>query len=83
MVRNRTGEQLAAWLEAVATSGLAELQSFVTGVYQDKDAVLAGLTLPWSQGQIEGQVTRLKLIKRQMYGRAKLDLLRQRVLRTA
>lgn len=83
MVRHRTGAQLDGWLEAVATSGLAELQSFVTGVYQDKDAVLAGLTLPWSQGQTEGQVTRLKLIKRQMYGRAKLDLLRHRVLHVA
>lgn len=83
MVRHRTGEQLDGWLEAVSTSDLADLQSFVTGVYQDKDAVRAGLMLPWSQGQTEGQVTRLKLIKRQMYGRAKLDLLRRRVLRSA
>lgn len=83
MVRKRTAEQLDGWLEAIATSGLADLQSFVTGVYQDKDAVLAGLTLPWSQGQTEGQVTRLKLIKRQLYGRAKLDLLWHRVLHAA
>ncbi len=83
MLRHRTGQQLDGWLEAVAISGLADLQSFASGISQDKDAVLAGLTLPWSQGQIEGQVTRLKLIKRQMYGRAKLDLLRQRVLHTA
>ena len=83
MVRNRNGELLAAWLEAVASGGLAELQSFVTGVYQDKDVVLAGLTLPWSQGQTEGQITRLKLIKRQGYGRARFDLLRKRVLHAA
>jgi transposase len=81
--RKRTGEQLDAWLETVASSGLVDLQSFVAGVSQDKEAVRAGLTLPWSQGQTEGQVTRLKLIKRQMYGRAKLDLLRRRVLHTA
>jgi hypothetical protein len=52
----------------------------VTGVQQDKDAVLAGLTLPWSNGPVEGQVNRLKLIKRSMYGRAKFDLLKLRVL---
>lgn len=46
-------------------------------------AVQAGLSLPWSQGQTEGQITRLKLIKRQGYGRARFDLLRQRVLHTA
>ena len=51
-----------------------------TGVQQDKDAVLAGLTLPWSTGPVEGQVNRLKLIKRSMYGRAGFDLLKFRVL---
>jgi transposase len=59
---------------------LPGLQPFVNGIRQDEAAVRAGLTLPWSSGQVEGQVTRLKLLKRQMYGRAKLDLLRQRVL---
>ena len=52
----------------------------MTGVQQAKDAVLAGLTLPWSNGPVEGQVNRLKLIKRSMYGRAKFDLLKLRVL---
>lgn len=47
---------------------------------QDLDAVLAGLHLPWSQAQTEGQITKLKLLKRQMYGRGSFDLLRQRVL---
>ncbi len=83
MVRNRTAEQLDAWLEAVASSDLADVQSFATGVSQDKAAVVAGLTLPWSQGQTEGQITRLKLIKRQGYGRARFDLLRKRVLHAA
>jgi transposase len=83
MARKRTGEQLDAWLEAVAQSQLEELQSFAAGVERDKTAVVAGLTWPYSQGQVEGQVTKLKLIKRSMYGRAGLDLLRQRVLHAA
>ncbi len=55
-------------------------ESFVTGGQQDKDAVLAGLTLPWNNGTLEGHVNRLKLIKRSMYGRAEIDLLKLRVL---
>jgi transposase len=80
MVRERTGQQLNRWLQAVEESNLPELESFADGVQQDKAAVLAGLTLQWSNGPTEGQVTRLKLIKRSMYGRAKLDLLKLRVL---
>ena len=80
MVRERTGEQLDGWLGAVEASHLEAFQSFVTGVQQDKDAVLAGLTLPWSNGSLEGNVNRLKLIKRSMYGRAEFDLLKLRVL---
>ncbi len=80
MVRERTGEQLDAWLGAVQASHLQAFQSFVTGVQQDKDAVLAGLTLPWSNGPLEGHVNRLKLMKRSMYGRAEFDLLKLRVL---
>ncbi|GHO77948.1 transposase [Ktedonobacter sp. SOSP1-85] len=80
MVRERTGEQLDAWLAAVKASHLEAFESFVTGVQQDKDAVLAGLTLPWSNGPLEGNVNRLKLIKRSMYGRAEIDLLKLRVL---
>ena len=80
MVRERTGEQLDAWLGAVQASHLKAFQSFVTGVQQDKEAVLAGLTLPWSNGPLEGNVNRLKLIKRSMYGRTEFDLLKFRVL---
>jgi transposase len=80
MVRERTGEQLAAWLAEVEASHLKAFDSFVTGVQQDQDAVLAGLTLPWSNGPLEGHVNRLKLIKRSMYGRANFDLLKLRVL---
>jgi len=83
MIREHTGQQLDTWLSEVEASHLPELESFARGIHQDKAAVLAGLTLPWSQGPLEGHVNRLKLIKRSMYGRAKLHLLRQRVLCTA
>jgi transposase len=80
MVREHTGGQLDDWLEAVQASHLEAFQTFVTGVQRDKDAILAGLTLPWSNGPSEGHVNRLKLIKRSMYGRAEFDLLKRRVL---
>jgi transposase len=80
MVRTRQSAQLEPWLWRVANSEIAALRSFAAGIQRDKAAVLAGLTLEWSQGQVEGQITRLKLLKRGMYGRAKLDLLRQRML---
>lgn len=84
MLRTHTGEEkLDGWLEAVKKSPLTDLQSFVTGIYQDKPAWTAGLSLTWSNGQTEGQITRLKLIKRQGYGRARFDLLRLRVLHAA
>lgn len=57
-----------------------ELQSFAIGIRRDHATVTAGLTLPYSSGKVEGNVNRIKAIKRQMYGRAKLDLLRKRVI---
>jgi transposase len=83
MLRERRGEHLDGWLARAEASGCPELQRFANGIRRDEAAVRAGLTLVWSQGPVEGQVTRLKLVKRQMYGRAKLDLLRQRVLHAA
>jgi transposase len=83
MLRERTGHQLDAWLSSAEASRLPEFKSFAKGIQQDKAAVLAGLTLPWSQGPLEGHVNRLKLLKRSMYGRAKLPLLRQPVLHSA
>ena len=80
MVRERLSGQLGDWLETVQASAYASLKSLATGIGQDLLAVRAALELPYSNGQTEGQVTRLKLLKRQMYGRANLDLLRQRVL---
>ncbi len=80
MLRTRTAECLDAWLTQVQSSNLPELQSFATGIEKDKDAVKAGLTWWITNGVVEGQVTKLKLIKRQGYGRAGFALLRKRVL---
>jgi transposase len=82
MLRYRHGEQLAAWLDAVQTSQIAELQRFAGGILKDYDAVLAGLTWNYSNGPVEAQVHKLKLVKRAMFGRAKLPLLRQRLLQS-
>ena len=81
MLRRREGERLPAWLEAAEASGISELERFARTLREDLAAVQAGLTLRHSNGQTEGQVNRLKLLKRQGYGRANFDLLRKRVLR--
>jgi transposase len=80
MVRNLGGEHLESWLRLVRACHIPELHRFANGVERDKAAVLVGLTLTHNNGQTEGQVTRIKLIKRMMYGRAGFALLRQRVL---
>lgn len=80
MMRQREGERLDAWRTQVHESQLPELESFAHGVERDKAAAQAGLPLPINNGQGEGQVTRIKLIKRMMYGKAGFALLRQRVL---
>jgi transposase len=77
MIRQRKSVDLSPWLQAAASSLLA---SFANGLQADESAVAAALLEPWSNGQTEGQITKLKLVKRQMYGRAKLDLLRARLL---
>ncbi len=80
MVRKLEGERLDAWCASVAISQIEGLQRFANGLERDKAAVLIGLTQAHNNGQVEGQVTRIKLIKRMMYGRAGFALLRQRVL---
>jgi transposase len=82
MVRERRPEDLAAWLDD-ARSGPRELRTLAGGLERDRAAVEAALTLEWSNGQTEGQINRLKLIKRKAFGRANFDLLRQRVLEAA
>jgi len=80
LVRERREPDLNAWMAAVQESELPELRGFAQGLLQDEAAVRAGLSLPWSNGPVEGKINKLKFIKRQMYGRANFDLLRLRVL---
>jgi transposase len=75
--------RLEEWTERAKASGIAELKAFAVKLLQDSEAVVAAMTLPYSQGQTEGRVNKLKLVKRSMYGRGKFDLLRQRVLYAA
>jgi transposase len=76
MVRNSSVDQLASWL--AKTEG-SLLSAFARGLYKDQAAVCAALSEPWSNGQTEGQINRLKLLKRQMYGRAGMALLKARI----
>ena len=80
VVRSRDAPALEAWLQQAAASGIPEFAACAESLPQDRAAVEAALRLPYSNGQTEGQITRLKLVKRAMYGWAKFDLLRQRVL---
>jgi transposase len=80
LLRTRHAEGFTDWLTRASTSGLSEVENFVKVLRRDEAAVRAAFSLPWSNGQVEGQINRLKMIKRQMYGRANFDLLRVRVL---
>ena len=82
LVRQRQPEHFDSWLERARTSTLEAVQRFASGLRDDYAAVKAGMTLPWSTGPVEGHINRLKMLKRQMFGRAHLDLLRRRFLRT-
>jgi transposase len=81
LVRQRQPARLDSWLECAATSALEALQRLAKGLYEDYNAVKAGVTLPWSTGPVEGHINRLKMLKRQMFGRARLDLLSCRFVR--
>lgn len=83
MITGLQGDQLPQWIEAVRADDLPSLHAFVNGPERDLAAVTAGLTLPWSSGVVEGHVNRIKMLKRQMYGRAGFALLRKRVLPAA
>jgi transposase len=83
MMTSLTGyKDLGNWLAAADASALPPLRSFARGIRKDHDAVLAGLTLPYSSGKVEGTVNKIKMLKRQTYGRASFNLLRHRVLLT-
>ena len=79
-VRQKLVAELEPWIATAAASLIA---SFASGILKDKAAVYAAITEPWSNGQTEGQITKLKLVKRQMYGRAKIDLMQARLIGTA
>jgi len=80
MMAGLHGDRLDTWIAAAEADDLPDLHSFANGLKRDHTAVINGLTLPHSSGTVEGNVNRIKMIKRQMYGRAKFDLLRKRVL---
>jgi transposase len=83
LVRQRQPAQLEPWLARAAQSTLPPFRRFAKGLRADWAAVRAAVTLPWSQGPIEGQINRLKMLKRQMFGRAHVDLLARRFLLAA
>jgi transposase len=83
MITELTGQDLPQWMATARNAALPGISSFAKGLEQDLDAVTNGLTMPWSSGPVEGRVNHIKMIKRQMFGRAGLPLLRKRVLLTA
>ena len=83
MVRQKDPEDFRQWLEDALKSGVTDFESFAAGLGREREAVEAALREPWSNGQVEGHISRLKFLKRQMYGRASFELLRQRVLNAA
>jgi transposase len=83
MLTELTGQDLPQRIADASDAGLPGISSFAKGLKQDLDAVTNGLTMPWSSGPVEGRVNHIKMIKRQMFGRAGLPLLRKRVLLTA
>jgi transposase len=80
LIRKRQRDTLDAWLQRALESGIDELVSFARGIQQTYAEVAAALELPWSSGQVEGPINRLKTIKRQLYGRAGFALVRAMVL---
>jgi transposase len=80
MTRRRGQQELEGWPTAAGATGPPELRSFANGIRRDQDAVTAGLTPPCSSAAVEGTVTKIKMLRRQMYGRASFPLLRKRVI---
>jgi len=83
MVKERKADSLQSWLDACSGSQIVELENFAQGLQKEFSALQAALTLPYSNGPVEGVITKVKLIKRSMYGRGGFPLLRQRVLKAA
>jgi transposase len=83
ILRQRQADRFDDWLARAMASGVAALRRFATGLQADYEAVKASMMLPWSNGPVEGHINRLKMLKRSMFGRAKLDLLSRRFLLSA
>lgn len=83
MVREQKVDEFDNWLKRATDSALPAIASFAKGLLDDYDAVRAGLSLKWSNGPVEGLINRLKMLKRQMFGRAELDLLSRRFILTS
>jgi transposase len=83
LLKERKGADLQPWLQRASHSHIAQFTSLAKGMQRDYAAIEAACCQPWSQGQVEGHLNRLKCLKRQMYGRAHFDLLRLRVLQVA
>ncbi|MDX5564980.1 transposase [Streptomyces sp. ID05-04B] len=83
LMNNRQGRDLGQWIADVQADDLPALHSFVYGLGQDLDAVVTGLSLRYSSGAVEGHNNKIKMLKRQMFGRVNFDLLRKRVLLAA
>ena len=83
MMTQLTGQDLPQWISDTRDANLPGLSSFAKGLEQDLNAVTQGLTTHWNSGPVEGRVNHIKMLKRQMFGRAGLPLLRKRVLLTA
>jgi len=80
MMRDLRGDLLEEWMRSIEASDVSALHSLAIGLRSDQAAVTAGLTLHWNSGPVEGQVNKIKMLKRTMFGRAKLNLLRCRIL---
>lgn len=80
IIKQKSPELLDSWIEQTMQSDIEYLKRFAKGIKSDYEAVKAALTLVWSNGQVEGQINRLKTLKRQMYGRASFQLLRKKIM---
>ena len=80
LTENKLGNQLRGWIERVQHSGISEITAFANGLLRDYQSIENAINLPWSNGPVEGNVNKLKTIKRQMYGRASFELLRKRLV---
>jgi len=80
LMENKLGNQLRGWIENVLNSGISEIATFANGLIRDYQSIENAISLPWSNGPVEGNVNKLKTIKRKMYGRASFELIKKRLV---